>query len=43
MSVTALSSHQVTAVTDKVNCLLTLCRNAHEELDFRDFGNSRGQ
>ena len=39
----ALSSHQVTAVTNKVNRLLTLSRDAHEELDFRDFGNSRGQ
>src|SRR3954468_6945899 len=42
-SVPALSSHQVTAVTVKVNRLLTLSRDAHEELDFRDFGNSRGQ
>ena len=39
----ALSSHQVTAVTNKVNRLLTLSRDAHGELDFRDFGNSRGQ
>ena len=39
----ALSSHQVTAVTIKVDRLLTLSRDAHEELDFRDFGNSRGQ
>src|SRR4051812_29363526 len=38
----ALSSHQVTAVTVKVNRLLTLSRDAHEELNFRDFGNSRG-
>ena len=30
-------------VTIKVNRLLTLSRDAHEELDFRDFGNSRGQ
>src|ERR1041384_1750014 len=42
-SVPALSSHQVTAVTIKVNRLLTLSRDANEELDFRDFGNSRGQ
>src|ERR1043165_7732297 len=42
-SVPALSSHQLFAVTDKVNRLLTLSRVAHEELDFRDFGNSRGQ
>src|SRR3954463_2888278 len=42
-SVPALSSHQVTAVTVKVNRLLTLSRDAHEEPDFRDFGNSRGQ
>src|SRR3954468_5670137 len=42
-SVPALSSHQVTAVTVKVNRLLTLSRDAHEELDFRDFGNSRRQ
>src|SRR3954463_4045018 len=42
-SVPALSSHQVTAVTLKVDRLLTLSRDAHEELDFRDFGNSRGQ
>ena len=39
----ALSSHQLFAVTDKVNRLLTLSRDAHEELDFRDFGNSGGQ
>ena len=39
----ALSSHQLFAVTDKVNRLLTLSRDAHEGLDFRDFGNSRGQ
>src|SRR3954470_12735430 len=39
----ALSSHQVTAVTIKVYLLLTLSRDTHEELDFRDFGNSRGQ
>ena len=39
----ALSSHQLFAVTDKVNRLLTLSRDAREELDFRDFGNSRGQ
>src|SRR3954465_5683800 len=38
-----LSSHQLTAVTIKVDRLLTLSRDAHEELDFRDFGNSRGQ
>src|ERR1043165_9002829 len=38
-----MSSHQVTTVTVKVNRLLTLSRDAHEELDFRDFGNSRGQ
>src|SRR3954463_15608513 len=42
-SVPALSSHQVTAVTIKVNRLLTLSRDAHEELDFCDFGNPRGQ
>src|SRR3954471_11212356 len=42
-SVPVLSSHQVTAVTNKVNRLLTLSRVAHEELDFRDFGNSHGQ
>src|SRR4051812_13639719 len=36
MSVPALSSHQVTAVTNKVNRLLTLSRDAHEELNFRD-------
>src|SRR3954463_11225049 len=42
-SVPALSSHQVIAVTVKVNRLLTLSRDAHEELDFRDFSNSRGQ
>src|ERR1043165_2249750 len=42
-SVPALSSHQPFAVTDKVNRLLTLSRDAHEELDFRYFGNSRGQ
>src|SRR3954463_8565550 len=42
-SVPALSSHQVTAVTVKVNRLLNLSRDAHEELDFHDFGNSRGQ
>ena len=39
----ALLSHQPFAVTDKVNRLLALSRDAHEELDFRDFGNSRGQ
>ena len=38
-----LLSHQLFAVTDKVNRLLTLSRDAHEELDFRVFGNSRGQ
>src|SRR3954465_5732786 len=38
-----LSSHQLSAVTIKVDRLLTLSRDAHEELDFRDFGNSRGQ
>ena len=32
--VPALSSHQLSAVTDKVNRLLTLSRDAHEELDF---------
>src|SRR3954462_1965222 len=42
-SVPALSSHQLSAVTIKVNRLLTLSRDAHEELDFRDSGNSRGQ
>src|SRR3954464_7890402 len=42
-SVPTLSSHQVTAVTIKVDRLLTLSRDAHEELDFRDFGNSRRQ
>src|ERR1041384_7729200 len=42
-SVPALSSHQVTAVTVKVNRLLILSRDGHEELDFRDFSNSRGQ
>src|ERR1044071_10414044 len=42
-SVPALSSHQVTAVTNKVNHLLTLSRVAHEEHDFHDFGNSHGQ
>src|SRR3954467_440589 len=42
-SVPALSSHQLSAVTNKVNRLLTLSRVTHEELDFRDFGNSRGQ
>src|SRR3954453_12338950 len=42
-SVPTLSSHQVTAVTIKVDRLLTLSRDAHEELDFRDLGNSRGQ
>src|SRR3954465_852192 len=39
----ALSSHQVTAVTNKVNRLLTLSRVCSEELDFRDFGSSHGQ
>ena len=34
MSVSALSSHQLSTVTDKVNRLLTLSRDAHEELDF---------
>src|SRR3954469_25136429 len=38
-----LSSHQLSAVTIKVDRLLTLSRDAHEEVDFRDFGNSRGQ
>src|SRR3954470_10500385 len=38
-----LSSHQLSAVTDKVNRLLTLSRVCSEELDFRDFGSSRGQ
>src|SRR4051812_1679841 len=38
-----LSSHQLSAVTIKVDHLLTLSRDAHEELDFRGFGNSRGQ
>src|SRR3954464_7733797 len=42
-SVPALSSHQLFAVTDKVNRLLTLSRDSHEELDFRNFDNSRGQ
>src|SRR3954471_6861176 len=42
-SVPALSSHQVTAITNKVNRLLTLSRVCSEELDFRDFGSSRGQ
>src|SRR3954471_7564920 len=42
-SVPALSSHQVTVVTNKVNRLLTLSRICSEELDFRDFGSSRGQ
>src|SRR3954465_11086527 len=39
----ALSSHQVTAVTNKVNRLLTLFGVFSEELDIRDFGSSRGQ
>src|SRR3954470_3348978 len=43
MSVPALSSHQLSAVTNKVNRLLTLSRVCSEELDFRDFGCSRGQ
>src|SRR4051812_7324123 len=34
MSVPALSSHQVTVVTNKVNRLLTLSRVCSEELDF---------
>src|SRR3954471_13430720 len=42
-SVPVLSSHQVTAVTNKVNRLLTLSRVCFEELDFHDFGSSRGQ
>src|SRR3954471_1519187 len=42
-SVPALSSHQLSAVTDKVNRLLTLSRVCSEELDFCDFGSSRGQ
>src|ERR1043165_9607049 len=33
-----LSSHQVTAVTLKVNRLITLSRDAHEERDFRTTG-----
>src|SRR3954462_11983437 len=37
-SVPALSSHQVTAVTNKVNRLLTLSRVCSEELDFRTTG-----
>ena len=43
MSVPSLSSHQLSAVTDKVNRLLTLSLVCSEELDFRDFGSSRGQ
>ena len=43
MSVPSLSSHQLSAVTGKVNRLLTLYRVFSEELDFRDFGSSRGQ
>src|SRR3954463_8859203 len=35
MQVPALSSHQVTAVTNKVNRLLTLSRVCSGELDFR--------
>src|SRR3954470_18101093 len=42
-SVPALSSHQLSAVTNKVNRLLTLSRVTLEKLDFRDYGNSRGQ
>src|SRR3954470_15532288 len=42
-SVPALSSHQLSAVTNKVNRLLTLSRVFSEDLDFRDFGSSRGQ
>src|ERR1043165_3271654 len=42
-SVPALPSHQLSAVTDKVNRLLTLSRVCSEEPDFRDFGSSRGQ
>ena len=42
-SVPALSSHQLSAVTDKVNRLLTLSRVCSEELDFHDFDRSRGQ
>src|SRR3954462_2120994 len=42
-SVPALSSHQLSAVTNKVNRLLTLSLVTLEELDFCDFGNSRGQ
>src|SRR4051812_5717465 len=38
-----MSSHQLSAVTNKVNRLLTLSRVCSEELDFRDFGSSRGQ
>src|SRR3954470_24522284 len=41
--VPALLSHQLSAVTNKVNRLLTLSRVTLEELDFRDYGNSRGQ
>src|ERR1043165_7018517 len=37
-SVPALSSHQLSAVTDKVNRLLTLSRVCSEELDFRITG-----
>src|SRR3954469_5957414 len=37
-SVPALSSHQLSAVTDKVNRLLTLSRVCYEELDFRTTG-----
>src|SRR4051812_22403572 len=33
-----MSSHQLSAVTDKVNCLLTLSRVCSEELDFRTTG-----
>ena len=38
MLVPALSSHQVTAVTNKVNRLLTLSRICSEEVDFRTTG-----
>src|SRR3954464_13637170 len=37
-SVPALSSHQLSAVTDKVNRLLTLSRVCSLELDFRTTG-----
>ena len=43
MSVPAMSSHQFSAVTNKVNRILTLSRVTLEELDIRDYGNSCGQ